>query len=434
MNISQLYQLFREHPEVTTDSRNCPADSIFFALKGEKFNGNLYAQKALEAGCALAVVDEAEVIPQGDVRFILVDNVLQALQALASEHRRNFRHPVVQITGTNGKTTTKELIAAVLSQSYNVLFTQGNLNNHIGVPLTLLRLRDDHNMAIIETGANHPGEISLLADIVEPDYGLITNVGKAHLEGFGSFEGVVKTKGELFDYLRLHSGKTAFINASNPLLKDMSKGLPTVSYATESLTGTLVNGQVTSCDPYLAFTWKKTDESISHEITTHLVGAYNIYNVLAAACVGTHFGVSPEAISRAIGQYVPQNHRSELRQTGSNRLIVDAYNANPSSMELAISNFAQMKASPKMAILGEMRELGAASDEEHRTVIAQLQKAQFDEVWLVGQAFINAGSPYRCFANVGEVMEAIAQSKPKGRHILIKGSNGTQLYQLPDLL
>ena len=435
MEISQLYQLFQKHPVVTTDSRDCPTGSLFFALKGEHFNGNLYVAKALDAGCAYAIVDEADVIPADDERYILVNDVLTSLQDLAHEHRSHFPHPVLQITGTNGKTTTKELTAAVLSQRYQTLATEANYNNHIGVPKTLLRLNGLHKMAVIETGANHPGEIADLSRIVDPDYGLITNVGRAHLEGFGSFEGVIQTKAELYDYLRTKAQGTVFLHADNPYLSPLTEGLTVVSYGEPGGKGCLVEGEVVECNPYLVVRWRRQGCDEWQQVTTHLIGRYNLSNVLAAICVGVYFDLEEPEINFALATYQPKNDRSELRQTAHNRLIVDAYNANPTSMAAALSNFAAMKAPHKMVIIGDMAELGEASADEHRKVVEQLQAdSSLEEVWLVGKRFQAVNTGFRTFNKVEEVYEALLQTPLEGRLILIKGSNSTRLYTLPERL
>ena len=430
MEISELYDIFCQHPVVTTDTRDCPAGSIFFALKGETFDGNAFAHQALVAGCAYAVVDDAKVV--ADRRFIWVENVLATLQQLAAYHRRQMGTPIIQITGTNGKTTTKELVAAVLAEKYNLLYTQGNFNNHIGVPKTLLRLKREHEIAVVETGANHPGEIADLSKLVQADCGLITNVGKAHLEGFGSFEGVVRTKGELYDALREKEGAFIFLNGDNPHLCRIAEGLRAETYGMPGK-GYDVEGEVISCTPFLNFRWRQHGGEWQ-EVHTHLIGAYNIDNALAAATVGLHFGVQPQQITYALSHYEPTNNRSELKKTASNDLIVDAYNANPTSMKAALDNFRWVKHPHKMVILGEMRELGAASAEEHRQVVEQLKDLGCENVWLVGKEFAPFAGDYGYFDNVEEV-KALLKSEPvKGQLILIKGSNGTKLFQLPDLL
>lgn len=432
MDISELYEIFKQCTSVTTDSRNCPVGSLFFALKGASFNGNAFAEKALEAGSAYAVIDEEEYAAEGNSRLILVDNCLKTLQDLANHHRRQLGTKIIGITGTNGKTTTKELIATVLSEKYNVLYTQGNLNNHIGVPRTLLRLDASHDIAVVEMGANHPGEIKTLTAIVEPDYGIITNVGKAHLEGFGSFEGVIRTKGELYDYLRTKQG-TVFIDGENGHLTGMAHGLELVKYGTGSTTGLSVSGEVISCAPLLRFRWKG-NTGVWHNTQTHLIGSYNIHNMLAAACMGQYFGVTEAQITHALESYTPENNRSQLDITPYNKLIVDTYNANPTSMGAALANFRDMEVSPKMAILGDMRELGETSGDEHQKVADFLKDAGIDNVWLVGEEFGKTQCSFRKFADVEEVKTEIAARRPEGMYILIKGSNGTKLFQLPELL
>lgn len=439
MEISELYRIFTEHPVVTTDSRDCPQGSIFVALKGASFNGNKFAAAALEKGCARAVVDEAEYAC--DSRCILVDDCLKTLQQLARHHRRQFDIPVIGITGTNGKTTTKELTAAVLAEKYRVLCTAGNFNNDIGVPKTLLRLAPEHEIAVVEMGASHPGDIKTLVEIVEPDCGLITNVGRGHLLGFGSFEGVLHTKGELYDFLRTRHDSVTFINACDSHLESIAAGLPaTVRYgqtaahhaeadATED--GVTIRGEVVSCAPMLKFRWNESGSDTWHEVQTRLIGAYNTDNMLAAITVGRHFGVSPDQICRALEAYTPSNNRSQLTITAHNSLIIDAYNANPTSMAAAIDNFKMMEVSPKMAILGDMGELGDVSGEEHAAIVSKLETCGFDEVWLVGSEFGKTRCGFRKFKDVDEVKAEIALCPPEGRYILIKGSHSTRLYELP---
>ncbi len=427
MEIAELYKCFMECGKVTTDSRNCPEGSMFIALKGETFNGNAFAAQALKQGCRYAVIDESEYAGEGT---ILVDNCLQALQQLANYHRRQLKTPVIGITGTNGKTTTKELISTVLSRKFNTLYTEGNFNNHIGVPLTLLRLTKEHEMAVVEMGANHPGEIKTLVHIAEPDYGIITNVGKAHLQGFGSFEGVIRTKGELYDFLRAKGGATIFIQNENPYLNGIAEGLTCVRYGQTA--GLYVSGELISCSPFLSFRW--TAEGVSHEVNTHLIGSYNLDNMLAAAAIGRYFGVSDDDISSALVSYLPHNNRSQLKETADNKLIVDAYNANPTSMMAALKNFRQVEAPHKMVILGDMKELGEASREEHQKVVDYLKECGFDRVVLVGPEFAAATHSYQTFQHVDEVLADIRMHKPQGYYILIKGSNSMKLSQLPECL
>ena len=429
MEISTLYTCFKECGKVTTDTRNCPKDSMFIALKGETFNGNAFAREALAKGCRYAVVDEKEYADAENI--LLVDDCLKALQALAREHRRKMGTRIIGITGTNGKTTTKELIATVLQKRYKVLYTQGNLNNHIGVPLTLLNLTDEHELAVVEMGANHPGEIRTLVNIAEPDCGLITNVGKAHLEGFGSFEGVVKTKSELYDYLRSKKNAFIFLDKDNKVLCQASAGLKTVEYGMENEVLPVI-GKLHACAPFLAFEWKHA--GINHNVQTHLIGSYNIKNALAAIAIGRYFDVSAEAICEALEDYVPSNNRSQLTETADNHLIVDAYNANPTSMMAALENFRLMEVLHKVVVLGDMKELGEGSTEEHRKIAAYLQTCGFERIILVGTEFGKVKGSFEHYLDVEALKQIFAQNKPKGKFILIKGSNSMKLSLLKDIL
>ena len=382
---------------MSTDTRNLPAGCVFFALHGERFDGNKFAKQALESGASLAVIDNPEyVLPQGT---LLVEDTLLALQELARAWRRELGLPIIGITGTNGKTTTKELLATVLSTKYHLHYTQGNLNNQIGVPLTLLQVTRAHEMAIVEMGASHPGDIKELVDIAEPNCGLITNVGRAHLEGFGSFEGVQQTKKELYDYLRENQG-FIFRNTDNPYLAQMAGDLKTVAYTT----GKMPDG-------------------------THLVGEYNAENVSAAICVGEHFGISREQALEAIRQYVPTNNRSQKMQTDNNQLIVDAYNANPTSMQAAINAF-----KGDTYILGAMRELGEYSHLEHQNIVNMLAERKADVVFLVGEEYMQTTSPYPVFENVEQLHKHFEEQPLKGKNILLKGSRSTQMEKLLDVL
>ena len=432
MKLSALYQIFLDCQLVTTDSRNCPEGSLFIALKGESFNGNAFAGKALETGCAYAVIDESEYAIEGDQRYILVDDCLQTMQQLANYHRRQLGTRVIGITGTNGKTTTKELISSVLCQAHNVLYTLGNLNNHIGVPTTLLRLKPEHDLAVIEMGANHRGEIKFLCEIVEPDCGIITNVGKAHLEGFGSFEGVIKTKGELYDFLRKKEGSTVFIHHDNAYLMNIAEGLNLIPYGTED--DLYVNGRITGNSPYLTFEWKAGKDGKSYQVQTQLIGEYNFPNALAAITIGRFFGVEDAKINEALAGYTPQNNRSQLKKTDDNTLIIDAYNANPTSMMAALQNFRNMEVPHKMLILGDMRELGAESAAEHQKIADYLKECAFEKVWLVGDQFAAAEHSFQTYPNVQEVIKELEADKPKGYTILIKGSNGIKLSSVVDYL
>lgn len=432
MELSALYQIYLNCSAVTTDSRNCPEGSLFIALKGDSFNGNAFSAQALSNGCAYAVIDEAAYAVKDDARYILVDNTLETLQQLANYHRRQLGTRIIGITGTNGKTTTKELIAAVLSQSYNVLYTLGNLNNHIGVPLTLLRLKAEHDLAVIEMGANHPGEIKFLTGIVEPDDGIITNVGKAHLEGFGSFEGVIRTKGELYDYLRRKEDSVIFIHHDNPYLLNMASGLHQVPYGSDDTL--YINGHVTGNSPYLTFEWKAGKEGERQEVQTQLIGEYNFANALAAIAIGRFFRVEPLKINEALSNYTPQNNRSQLKKTADNTLIIDAYNANPTSMIAALENFKRMNIDHKMLILGDMRELGAESQAEHQKIVGFIHECGFEKVLLVGEQFAATQHSYPTYANAQELIEALKKNKPIKSTILIKGSNGIKLNSIVDYL
>ena len=427
MTVEDIYSRLKQCTGVTTDSRKCGPGLMFFALKGERFDGNEFVRGALEQGCPFAVMDNSALYDKADSRMILVDNVLSTLQQVAAYHRRALDTTVIGITGTNGKTTTKELTAAVMSTTYNILYTQGNLNNSIGVPLTVLGLNARHDYAIVEMGASHPGDIKELVEVSQPDFGLITNVGKAHLLGFGSFEGVKRTKGELYDWLREHDG-TAFVNRDNEHLQQMCAGLPLIEYGKPGQEGLLVEGEVLECNPFVKFRWRTAGGSW-HTVQTSLIGAYNVDNALAAITIGLKFGVSEENASQAVAGYKPQNNRSQLTETGRNSLVVDAYNANPTSMAAAIENFDMIKAQDKMLILGDMRELGQVSADEHRRIVDMLKQKGFEWVWLVGSEFAAAaaGSGFRLFADVDQVNKALEQEKITGKTILIKGSNSIGL-------
>ena len=430
MSIAELYEIYCTYPSITTDTRAITPCSLFFALRGANFDGNAFALQALEAGCARAIVDDPTL--PADPRLILVDDVLTTLQDLAAYHRRHLHMPVIQITGTNGKTTTKELVAAVLSRKGRVTATRGNLNNHIGVPRTLLSVRPDDAFAVIETGANHPGEIAFLCRMVQADCGLITNVGMAHIEGFGSFEGVKRTKGELYDDLRRRPGTFVFLHADDADLSAMAADLPAVTYGAPG-SGFDVEGEVVSCAPFLHLRWRR-QQGAWHEVSTLLIGRYNLPNVLAAAAVGLRFGVDEDEISAALEAYKPTNNRSELKLTATNTLIVDAYNANLTSMRAALDNFRQINHSRKVAILGEMRELGDASSQAHAEVAQRALQCGCSEVWLVGPCFAPYATGCRYFADVEAVRAHLAAHPLSHSLVLIKGSNGTRLYTLPDML
>ncbi len=420
MSIPELYELYIHNPVITTDSRNCPRGSIFFALKGERFDGNLYAEKALASGCNYAIIDNPDYYI-GE-RTILVDDVLKTLQLIAQRHRKTLGIPVIAITGTNGKTTTKELLAAVLSTKFNLLYTEGNLNNQIGVPLTLLRLDHDHEMAVIEMGASHPGDIKELVEIALPDYGIITNVGHAHLEGFGSFENVIKTKGELYDYIRRTKG-TIFIKKEDSDLQAMAHGIDQVTYGYGD--SSFASGQILGSDPFLVFQWKQQGKI--NRVETHLIGDYNIDNVLIAVTVGRYFKIPSARINRAIESYEPTNNRSQLKRTTNNTIIIDAYNANPTSMKAALDNFANMSLTPKAVILGDMFELGENSDSLHKEIIEHLQWDNFDKVYLCGEHFSRIGSKYNTYKTLDDLSTELEEHPLKGYNILIKGSRSMAL-------
>jgi len=427
MTVQEIYDKLHNCTGVTTDSRKCGPGLMFFALKGERFDGNEFVRGALEQGCPYAVMDNKELFDSQDQRMILVDNVLATLQQVAALHRRTLGTPVIGITGTNGKTTTKELTNAVMSTTYNVLCTQGNLNNSIGVPLTVMGLKPEHEYAIIEMGASHPGDIKELVEVSQPDFGLITNVGKAHLLGFGSFEGVKRTKGELYNWLREHNG-IAFVNRDNEHLQQMCKGLPLVEYGKPGQEGLLVEGEVLECNPFVKFRWRRGGGDW-HMVQTNLIGAYNVDNALAAITIGLKFGVKEQDASDAVANYMPQNNRSQLTETGRNHLVVDAYNANPTSMAAALENFSMIKAQDKMLILGDMRELGDVSQDEHRRIVEEIHKYGFTQVWLVGSEFAGAAgdSGFRLFPDVEAVNSALQSEPVNGKTILIKGSNSIGL-------
>ena len=446
MMIEQLYEKFLACNGVCTDSRACQAGNLFVCLKGENFDGNNFAEKAVEMGCKYVITSRKDLAPTAEqVRseelgmrsypYIYVEDTLVALQQLAAHHRQVLGTPIVGITGTNGKTTTKELVSAVLSKKYNVLYTLGNFNNHIGVPLTLLRLTKEHDMAVVEMGANHPGEIALLADIVLPDAGLITNVGKAHLAGFGSFEGVQKTKAELYQNLQ-SSGKTVFIDADSPYLSAMWEQTQRINKSTTIYYGTnpalAVNGTVTSCTPFVNI--NLTIEGTTYPVQSQLIGAYNVSNMLSAACVGHYFGVPAADIADALATYTPTNNRSQLTKTERNTLIIDAYNANPTSMEAALRNFALIETDNKAVILGDMFELGDDSATEHQKVVSLLEQLGITEAYLLGKNFETTTGIGTRFASTPLFKEWLQAHPLSGKTLLIKGSNSMKLTTLVDAL
>ena len=431
MQIETLYDIYKQYPLISTDTRNIKENSIFFALKGANFNGNTFAGQALENGAAYVVIDEAEFV-NGD-RYILVTDVLQTLQDLALYHRQQLQIPVVGITGTNGKTTSKELVYSVLSQQFRTYATQGNLNNHIGVPLTLLSIDDSYEMAIIEMGANHVGEIEFLANIACPTHGFITNVGKAHLEGFGSFEGVKKTKGELYDFISANGG-TIYLQADNAYLVEMA-ALRTFAKVVKygfSDTNDIV-GKLLMANPYLSVGWKEGDKSESYEIYTHLTGSYNTENILAAIAVGLEFGMSPIIINEGIAGYIPKNNRSQITKTSRNVIVADFYNANASSMAAALENMQVLTADHKVVILGDMFELGDEAYNEHSVLVKKAKGLGFERLIFVGKEFLKHQEDGAEFYETTE--EAIvAVSSLNDSFILLKASRGMAFEKLLEVL
>ncbi len=423
VSIEEIYKLFLEHPAVCTDTRSIKAGSLFFALKGGNFNANEFARQALESGCGYAVIDDEKYYSD---KCILVKDVLETLQKLANHHRKQFTIPVIGITGSNGKTTTKELTAAVLSKKYNTLFTQGNLNNHIGVPLTLLKLTKEHGIAVIEMGANHVGEIDMLCKIAEPEFGIITNIGKAHLEGFGGYEGVIKAKGELYKFIKANNGKL-FVNEDDDLLMKLSAGMNRLTYGTNLMSH--IKGNLDRHSFLAKGTLTINGENV--EVSSQLAGVYNFHNILASACIGTNFGVSAEQIKKAIEEYIPSNNRSQIVKKGSNTIWVDAYNANPSSMKTAIENFGELHTTGKILILGDMFELGHESHEEHQAIASLIDKHdKWDGVYLIGKEFSNVKSTANLFTDLDEFMKWFSENPLSNATILLKGSRGMQMEKI----
>lgn len=423
MSIESLYALFRQYPSVQTDTRQLKPGDLFFALKGENFNGNQFARQAIEAGAVAAVIDEPAFAIEG--KTILVPDVLKALQELAGRHRDSFSVPFIAITGSNGKTTTKELLHAVLSSHFRTYTTEGNLNNHIGIPLTLLKVKPDAEMAVIEMGANHQREIAGYCTYAKPDYGIITNCGKAHLEGFGGVEGVRKGKGELYDFLRTYNG-TAFIMQDYDYLREMSRGISRIiRYGTRDAD---LEGKMVRSEPFLEV--EITKGAATGNIHTHLVGDYNLPNVLLAVCAGKYFGVPDEKIKTAIENYTPSNSRSQLLTLGNNQIILDAYNANPSSMKLAIENFARLQAEEKVLMLGAMAELGAESLQEHQDLIELIGQYQWKAVVLVGGDFLKLPHPFISCRDAAEARDWFRSQSFTGAHILVKGSRSMKMEKV----
>jgi UDP-N-acetylmuramoyl-tripeptide--D-alanyl-D-alanine ligase len=462
ITIEQLYEIFLQHPLISTDTRKIADGCLFFALKGEKFDANTFAKQALETGAAYAIIDNPDY--HSGEKYILVNNVLTSLQELARYHRQQLTIPVIGLTGSNGKTTTKELIFSVLSQRYRTLATQGNLNNHIGVPFTILNINSTHEIAVIEMGANHQKEIELLCSIALPTHGLITNIGKAHLEGFGGIEGVKKGKGELYDFLlesesqepdsyRVGSAEVgglqskypagvAFVNADSADLMKMQqdRGLKNVVLYGTSGTGHLVSGKIFENAPFLALEWTNHISGESHTIKTQLTGAYNLHNVLAAISTGVYFGLTNKEINKGVENYMPKNNRSQIVKTTTNTLICDYYNANPSSMIVAIDNISNMGKGRKVLILGDMFELGPEAAAEHKAVVEKTMDAAVDERIFIGKEFYALGPEYSelpfsekktvFYGTAEDAARALKANPIKNSTILIKGSRGMALERL----
>ena len=429
MKISELYQYFLKFPKISTDSRNIAKGSIFFALKGENFNGNKYAKQAIENGASIAVIDEDRYVE--NEQYLLCDNVLETLQNLAKHHRKELKTKVIAITGTNGKTTTKELIHAVLSKKYNVKSTIGNFNNHIGVPLTILSISENHEFAVVEMGANHIGEIKFLCEIAKPNFGIITNVGKAHLEGFGSFEGVKKAKQELYSYIRGIKGKV-FINYDNDVLTKLMLNQEKVTFGTRQKY--FCFGETIYSNPFLKISWNQ--QNVAKSIQTNLIGEYNFENVMSAICIADYFGVAENDIVHAIENYFPTNNRSQYIETDNNTIILDAYNANPTSMAAAIINFNKINFANKTLIIGDMLELGKSSSIEHSKIIDLVKSFTFSKIYLVGMKFYEQKIPdnFNRFLNVEELISFIKQAPLSSSLILIKASRGIKLELIKDIL
>lgn len=431
MKPEDFYKTYLKHPQICTDSRKVKSGCLYFSLKGEHFDGNSFAAEALANGSAYAIVDDPSAV--ADPRYILVPDVLEFLQELASFHRNNLSIPVIGLTGTNGKTTTKELIFSVLKQKFNAVATSGNLNNPIGVPLTLLSAEPGTEILIVEMGANHPGEIAFLCKIAKPNIGLITNIGIAHLEGFGSVTGVIQAKNELYGWIKSSKGKL-FVNADDHLLKDLVEDYPCSTYGTSGNAD--VCGFSGTREKYLSVRWKTREDDDFTGINSHLTGGYNVYNILAAISIGRYFGLSKEQIGAGIESFVPDNLRSQWTRTKDNVLLLDAYNANPSSMALAISHFASLSLPHPVIILGDMFELGAHAPAEHLKIIQLTDQLGFEKVLFTGRHFYQfaSGSMHLFFENLNDLQEYLASNALKECNILIKGSRGMKLEQLVSYL
>jgi len=418
MGIQKLHQLYLKHPLICTDTRKIIKNSIFFALKGDNFNGNKFAEKAIKDGCSFAIIDEKEYAKND--KIILVNDVLVTLQKLAQYHRKQLLIPVIGITGTNGKTTSKELINAVLSSEKNCYATKGNLNNHIGVPLSILEINSTHEIAIIEMGANHIGEIAALCKIAQPNFGIITNIGKAHLEGFGSIDGVIKAKSELYQFITKTEGKL-FVNSEAELLLELAEQSIKTTYGKNGD----CKGDISSNTPFVNVLFN------SNEIKSSLIGDYQFYNIMLAICVGKHFGIGEENIKKAIENYTPKNNRSEILETKNNTLILDAYNANPSSMSAMLHSFAKQDYRNKLCVLGDMLEMGETAKEEHKEIVALTKKLKLDCIF-IGKEFSKVTE--NAYTKTSDFAEFLKRTPIRNKTILLKGSRGIALEKLVDLL
>jgi UDP-N-acetylmuramoyl-tripeptide--D-alanyl-D-alanine ligase len=425
--IEEIYQIFKKNPVISTDSRKIEKNCVFFALKGENFNGNKFTAAALDKGAGYSIIDEKEYYISD--KTILVDDVLQTLKDLANLHRKKLKIPILAITGSNGKTTTKELVSAVLSEKFKVSFTEGNLNNHIGVPLTLLKMNANTEFGVVEMGANHPGEIAILCEIAEPDFGIITNIGKAHLEGFGSFEGVIKTKSELYQYIKRTNG-TVFYNNNNPILTNLTSEIQNkISYGKEKASFT---GELISSSPFVHV--KANFKKGVLYLNTNLTGDYNFENIMAAACIGNHFNIDPLLIQKALKNYYPQNNRSQLINKNGIKIIMDAYNANPTSMQASIKSFMSNVSGESYLILGDMLELGEYSGQEHIAILELLKNYPGITVYTVGKNFLEIAENFKCqpFLKVEQLCEFLQKTPITEGDVLIKGSRGIRLEKVLD--
>lgn len=432
--LEQIYQHYIKSHTISTDSRNITEGCVFVALKGERFDGNDFAYQVASENVASCVIADRKDLPSHE-RIFIVDDSLAALQELARLHREKCNIPVIGITGTNGKTTTKELVAAVLSEKKRIIYTQGNFNNHLGVPLTLLRIKPETEMAVVEMGANHPGEIAQLCNIAKPDYGIVTNIGRAHIEGFGSYEGIIKTKNELYEYIKENGTiqkSKAFVNSNNKLLVKLTKEMDCVYYGSTDDCNTYENiavgSKAASSSPYLVVNWDGI------EIKTNLVGDYNLENVMAAIAVGSYFNIEKELIVKALENYLPSNNRSQYIKSSKNEIVMDAYNANPTSMAASIRNFRNISNGNSLLILGDMKELGNESEKEHRIIIDIINELKFEDVILVGNEFKKVNTKFQSFSNIDDLIKHIDMNSISGKNILVKGSHSIHLERLINIL